>query len=67
MTTIAVVHVNDIFSSELKSRCDRFRDELNYLVSVKNLGTFKGSEVVTTCGTGRRILCRYSTKRLPMS
>ena len=35
---IAVVHVDDIFSVGLKSRCDAFRDELNQMVPVKNLG-----------------------------
>ena len=34
---VAVVHV-DIFAVGLKSRCDRFRDELNRLVQFKNLG-----------------------------
>ena len=38
MTINAVVHVNDIFAVELKGRCDRFRDELNHLVPVKNSG-----------------------------
>ena len=36
MTINAVVHVNDTFAVELKGRCDRFRDELNHLVPVKN-------------------------------
>ena len=35
---IAVVHVGDIFAVGLKSRCDVFRDELNRMVPVKNLG-----------------------------
>ena len=38
MTINAVVHVNDIFAVERKDRCDRFRDELNHLVPVKNSG-----------------------------
>ena len=32
------MHVDDIFAVELKSRCDVFRDELNRMVPVKNLG-----------------------------
>ena len=35
---IAVVHVDGIFAAGLKSRCDVFRDELNRMVPVKNLG-----------------------------
>ena len=35
---IAVMHVDDIFAVGLKSRCDVFRDELNRMVPVKNLG-----------------------------
>ena len=35
---IAVVLVDDIFTVGLKSRCDLFRDELNRMVPVKNLG-----------------------------
>ena len=35
---IAVVYVDDIFDVDLKSRCDTFRDELNQMVPVKNLG-----------------------------
>ena len=35
---IAVVHVDDIFAIGLKSRCNVFRDELNRMVPVKNLG-----------------------------
>ena len=38
---IAVVHVDDIFAVGLKSRCDVFRDELNRLVPVKNLGELR--------------------------
>lgn len=38
---IAVVHVDDIFSVGLKSRCDTFRDELNRMVPVKNLGELR--------------------------
>ena len=38
---IAVVHVNDIFAVGLKSRCDAFRDELNQMVPVKNLGELR--------------------------
>ena len=38
---IAVVHVDDIFSVGLKSRCDAFRDELNQMVPVKNLGELR--------------------------
>ena len=38
---IAVVHVDDIFAVGLKSRCDVFRDELNRMVPVKNLGELK--------------------------
>ena len=35
---IAVVHVDDIFAVELRGKCDVFRDELNRMVPVKNLG-----------------------------
>ena len=39
MILIAVVHVDDVFAVGLKSTCDRLRrDELNYLISVNNLG-----------------------------
>ena len=38
---IAVVHVDDIFAVGLKSRCDVFRDELNRMVPVMNLGELK--------------------------
>ena len=34
----AVVHVDDIFAVGLQSRCDVFREELNRMVPVKNLG-----------------------------
>ena len=38
---IAVVHVDDIFAVGLKSKCDLFRDELNRMVPVKNLGELR--------------------------
>ena len=38
---IADVHVDDIFAVGLKSRCDVFRDELNRIVPVKNLGDLR--------------------------
>ena len=38
---IAVVHVDDIFAVGLKSRRDVFRDELNQMVPVKNLGELR--------------------------
>ena len=38
---IAVVHVDDIFAVGLKSRCDTFRDELNRMVPVRNLGELR--------------------------
>ena len=38
---IAVVHVYDIFAVGLKSRCDVFRNELNCMVPVKNLGELR--------------------------
>ena len=38
MTITATVHLDDMFTVGLKSRCDRFRDKLNHLVPVKNLG-----------------------------
>ena len=38
---IAVVHVDDKFAVGLKSRSDLFRDELNRMVSVKNLGELR--------------------------
>ena len=37
----AVVHVDDIFAVGLKSRCDVFRDGLNRMVPVKNLGELR--------------------------
>ena len=49
---IAVVHVDDIFSVGLKSRCDVFRDELNRMVPVKNLGKLRW------CGR-----CHYTRER----
>ena len=33
---ILVVHVDDIFAVELRSRCDRFRDVLNHFVPAKS-------------------------------
>ena len=42
IASIAVVHVDDIFAVGLKkSRCDVFRDELNRMVPVKNLGELR--------------------------
>ena len=38
---IAVVHVDDIFAVGLKNKCDVFRDELNRMVPVKNLGELR--------------------------
>ena len=38
---IAVVHVEDIFAVGLKSKRDVFRDELNRMVPVKNLGELR--------------------------
>ena len=38
---IAVVHVDDIFAVGLKIRCDAFRDKLNQMVPVKNLGELR--------------------------
>ena len=35
------MHVDDIFAVGLKSRCDVFRDELNRMVPVKNLGELR--------------------------
>ena len=35
------MHVDDIFAVGLESRCDVFRDELNRMVPVKNLGELK--------------------------
>ena len=35
------MHVDDIFAVGLKSRCDAFRDELNQMVPVKNLGELR--------------------------
>ena len=39
---IAVVHVDEIFAVGLKTRCGVFRDELNRMVPVKNLGELRG-------------------------
>ena len=44
VATIVVVHVDDIFAVGLKSRCGVFRDELNRMVSVKNLGELRWYE-----------------------
>ena len=41
MAIIAAVHVDDIFAVRLKNRCDVFRDELNQMVPVKNLGELR--------------------------
>ena len=38
---IAVEHVDDIFAVGLKGRCNVFRDELNRMVPVKNLGELR--------------------------
>ena len=38
---IAVVHVDAIVAVRLESRCDVFRDELNRMVPVKNLGELR--------------------------
>ena len=38
---IAVVHVDDIFIVGLKSRCDVFRDKLNRMVPINNLGELR--------------------------
>ena len=35
------MHLDDIFAVGLKSRCDVFRDELNRMVPVKNLGELR--------------------------
>ena len=48
---IAIVHVHDIFAVGLKSRCDIFRDELNRMVPVKNLGELRWRLPLHT-GTG---------------
>ena len=37
MAIMAVVHIDDIFTVGLKSRCGRFCDKLNHLVPVRNL------------------------------
>ena len=41
IANIAIVHVDDIFAAGLKSRYDVFRDELNRMVPVKNLGELR--------------------------
>ena len=41
VATIAVVHGDDMFVVELKSRCDAFRDELNVMVPVKGLSELR--------------------------
>ena len=35
------MHVDEIFAVELKSGCDVFRDELNRMVPIKNLGELR--------------------------
>ena len=49
---VAVVHVDDVFAVGLKSRCDVFRDELNRMVPVRNLGDLRW------CGG-----CHYTRER----
>ena len=36
-----VVHVDDIFSMGLKSRCDQFCEDLNQVVPINNLGVLR--------------------------
>ena len=43
LANIMVVYVDDTFAVGLKTRCDAFRDELNYMVPVKNLGELRWS------------------------
>ena len=41
MVITAVVHVDDIFASGRKERCDRLCVDLNRAIPVKNLGELK--------------------------
>ena len=41
METIAVVYVDDILAVGLKITCDVFRDKLNRMAPVKNLGELR--------------------------
>ena len=36
-----IVHVDDIFAVELKARCYQFREDLNRLVPINNLGELR--------------------------
>ena len=49
------IHVDDIFSIGLKSRCDKFGVDLNHYVPIMNLGNYFGTQVacfpVTRCWT----------------
>ena len=38
---IAVVHVDDIFAVVLKGTCDRFCEDLRYLIPINNLGDLR--------------------------
>ena len=38
---ILVVHVDDIIPAGKKERCDQFREDLNWMIPVKNLGELK--------------------------
>ena len=41
VSTIDVVHVDDMFAVARKERCDRFCEDLNHLVPINNLGELR--------------------------
>ena len=41
VSMVVVVHVDDIFDVERKSRCDQFGKDLNQYVSITNLGALR--------------------------
>ena len=41
VSIVTVVHVDDIFAVELKTRCDQFCEDLNHLVTINNLGKLR--------------------------
>ena len=41
VSTVTVVHVDNIFAARQKSRCDQFHDELSLRFPANNLGKLK--------------------------
>lgn len=42
---VATTHVNDVFLMGLKTRCDKFCEDLNQLVAIYNFGGGGGTKV----------------------